>query len=82
MDKKLVAKMDRVLLPFLTLLFLSASTSYEAAFRRRVPLADRSSLYVLVVSFLDRVNIGVAKLAGLNEELGLNSLQVSRKDHI
>ncbi|WVQ83940.1 hypothetical protein IAT38_006084 [Cryptococcus sp. DSM 104549] len=48
-DKKLVAKIDRHLVPWMTLLF--------------------------TMSFLDRINIGTAKLAGLNTDLGLTSLQ-------
>nr|AOR51673.1 MFS transporter [Phaffia rhodozyma] len=48
-DKALVWKIDRTLVPFLTLLFL--------------------------MSFLDRINIGVAKLAGLSTDLKLTSLQ-------
>lgn len=43
--KKLLRKTDRVLLPFLALLYL--------------------------LSFLDRTNIGNAKLAGLEEDLGM-----------
>ncbi|OCF34043.1 hypothetical protein I316_04390 [Kwoniella heveanensis BCC8398] len=48
-EKRLVAKIDRNLVPWMTLLF--------------------------TMSFLDRINIGTAKLAGLNTDLGLTSLQ-------
>ncbi|OXC66800.1 hypothetical protein C367_02566 [Cryptococcus neoformans Ze90-1] len=48
-DKKLLAKLDRNLVPWMTLLF--------------------------TMSFLDRINIGTAKLAGLTTDLNLTSLQ-------
>lgn len=50
-DKALVWKLDKNLVPFMTLLFL--------------------------LSFLDRINIGVAKLEGLSHDLKLTSLQYS-----
>ncbi|KAL7409434.1 transporter [Mrakia frigida] len=48
-DRKLLSKLDRNLIPFLSLLYL--------------------------LSFLDRINFGVAKLSGIIEELNLTSLQ-------
>ena len=51
-DKKLLWKLDRTLIPWLCLLYL--------------------------ISFLDRTNIGNAKIEGLQEDLKLSNNQVSQ----
>lgn len=68
--KKLLRRLDWHLVPFLSLLYLYGSVSFQCF--AWTPMGANSHPRL---SFLDRTNIGNARLAGLEEDLGMTGLQ-------
>ena len=82
-DKKLLAKLDRNLVPWMTWvhpILLSLWTVLVSVYCHGCVLGSIQELIIchsllFTMSFLDRINIGTAKLAGLTTDLNLTSLQ-------
>ncbi|ODN96459.1 hypothetical protein L198_04173 [Cryptococcus wingfieldii CBS 7118] len=72
-DKKLVAKCDRTLVPFMW--YVAICYIPHVVLDEGLPAAYSQRDLLFTMSFLDRINIGTARLAGLNTDLGLTSLQ-------
>ncbi len=65
-DKKLVRKLDWALIPWLSFLYLICRS---ILLQSTVPLTDN------LKAFLDRTNIGNAKVDGLQQDLGMTDAQ-------
>lgn len=67
-EVKVIKKMDRTIIPWIT---------YVPCHPPEPTFATDTRSLLYLMSFLDRVNVGAAKLVGLTTELKLDSLQYS-----